>query len=270
MEFVPRAPKEGINVSPTHPLKEAATLVLGLGAILAVVFLLIGWSVDLVVLLIPPEAEARAFRSLELDLAALSEEFDDQGRQAELRRLLDRLVAHWPDTPYDFQVGIVPSDEPNALAVPGGYILVTTALLDEIESQNELAFVLGHELGHFRHRDHLRRLGRGMLYGLALSVIGLGGSVADLSTLVSELTGRGFDREQERDADRFGLELMHAEYGHVASSWRFFERLAEESPELEAMVTYLSTHPPSAERVAELKEFARLQGWSLAGPVHPF
>lgn len=270
MEFKPRAPREGINVSSTHPLKEAATLILGLSAVLVVVFLLIGWSADLVVLLISPEAEARAFRSLELDLAAMSEEFDDGGRQEEVRRILDRLVAHWGDAPYDFQVGIVPSVEPNALAIPGGHILVTSALLEQIESENELAFVLGHELGHFYHRDHLRRLGRGMLYGLALSVIGIGGSVSDLSTLVGELTGRGFDREQERDADRFGLELMQAEYGHVGSSWHFFERLAGESPELETMVAYLSTHPPSAERVEELKDFARRQGWPLAGPVHPF
>ncbi len=270
MEFVPRAPTEGINVSSTHPLKEAATLVLGLTAVLVLVFLVIGWSAELVVLLIPPEAEAQAFQSLGLDLAAMSGEFDDEGRQVEIQRLLDRLVVHWPDAPYDFQVGIIASAEPNALALPGGYILVTSALLEEIESENELAFVLGHELGHFRNRDHLRRLGRGMLYGLALSVIGLGGSVADLSTLASELTGRGFDRGQERDADRFGLELMHAEYGHVGSSWHFFARLAEEGPELEAAVAYLSTHPPSAERVDELKDFARQQGWPLEGPVHAF
>ena len=268
MEFKPRAPREGINVSKTHPLKEAATLVVGLSAIVAGLVFVIAWSVDFAVGFISPEAEARLFESLELD-PLFKEDKDD--RLPDVQRLLDRLAAHWDDAAYDFKAVILPEGEPNAAALPGGYVMVTTALLDEVESENELAFVLGHELGHFRNRDHLRRLGRGVVYGLALSVVfGSSGSSPDLANLVGDLTSRSFDREQERDADRFGLELIHAEYGHVGSAWEFFQRLRGENPDLEEVVAYLSTHPASAERIDELRQYAEERGWALEGSVEAF
>jgi predicted Zn-dependent protease len=79
------------------------------------------------------------------------------------------------------------------------------------------------------------------------------------------LTARGFDRDQEREADGFGLQLVQAEYGHVAEAADFLGRLDEGS----RLVAYASTHPASAERIAEMREFAQTQGWALTGPSVP-
>ncbi len=166
---------------------------------------------------------------------------------------------------------VIDEDEPNAGALPGGYILLTSGLVDEIESENELAFVLGHELGHFHNRDHLRRLGRGVVYSLALAtLVGSSGSAPDLAGRVGDLTSRGFDREQERAADRFGLALVAATYGHLGSSWNFFQRLAAESSKLDEMAAYLATHPATAARIEALKRYAEQKGWPLDGPATPF
>ncbi len=271
MEFTPRAPREGINVSKTHPLKEAATLVAGLAAVLVSLVVIVSWSVDIAVRFIPPEAEAEFFDASTFEPLVQEALSSTDERRRDVQRLLDKMAAHWPDAAYDFKVAILPTSEANAAALPGGYVLVTSALLDEVESENELAFVLGHELGHFHNRDHLRRLGRGVVYGLALAVVfGGGGTVPDMANLISDLTSKGFDRDQERQADRFGLELIEAEYGHIGSSWQFFQRLADDRPKLDNVIAYLSTHPASAERIDELREFAVDREWELDGPAEPF
>jgi predicted Zn-dependent protease len=271
MEFKARAPREGINVSDTHPLKEAALLVAGLLLLVTGLAAVAAWSVDLAVRFISPEAEARAFASLGLDpLVETVGQLEDE-RQDAVRRVLDKLLVHWPEAAYDFKVLVLSSNEANAAALPGGYVLVTSGLIAEVETENELAFVLGHELGHFHNRDHLRRLGRGVVYSLALAVaLGSSGSVPDVGTLIGELTSRSFDRAQERDADRFGLGLVEAEYGHIGSSWQFFQRLSEAGSNLDHLVAYLSTHPASPSRIEDLRRYAVENAWPLDGPAEPF
>ena len=151
------------------------------------------------------------------------------------------------------------------------YFLVTSTLLEQVESENELAFVLGHELGHFHNRDHLRSLGRGLIFGLVLMAIGSGGgSGEELIGFAGEVAGRNFSRLQERDADAFGLELVHAEYGHVDATWDFFDRLPRPDGLLEKqMATYHATHPLNDERVTELKSLAHERGWATEGDLSP-
>jgi len=266
MEFKPRVPREDVNVSPTHPLREAATLVVGVTAVVALVLVLLTWGVDLLVTWIPPETEARVFGHLSAELAGARPAGHDE-RVETAQGILDRLAARWTDSPYSgFRVEVFESEDLNAGALPGGLIVVSSRLLDEVETENELAFVLGHELGHFRSRHHLRRLGRGAAWGLGLAVLGgSGNSVPSLTSLVGELTTRGFDRDQEREADRFGLLLMQAEFGHVGEAADFLERLDADS----RLVGYVSTHPASSERTEELREFAREQGWPLTAPSVP-
>jgi predicted Zn-dependent protease len=268
MKFVPKAPREGINVSKTHPLKEAGLLIGGICGVLVLGFIFLALSVDVLVRFISPELEAEVFSSM--DFSGAGGEVADE-RTAKVQALLDRLVEHWDDAPYSFRAHVV-TGEANAAALPGGTILVTTGLLDQLESENELAFVLGHELGHFKNRDHLRRLGREVVYGLAFATLaGVGGdSLPDLATLSRELTARGFDRSQESDADHFGLDLVFKEYAHVGSAWEFFERLATKDLAVDALIVYLSTHPASTARIEELKEWARGMGWAQEGPVEPF
>ena len=267
MEFKPRAPREGINVSAEHPLKEASILIIGLAVVTAVIAVVLIFSVDLVVALIPPEAEAKTLSSwipANLDLL-------DGDQQEQVERLVLRLASHWPNNPYRFRVGVFGADEPNALALPGGLILVTTALLETVDSENELALVLGHEIGHFHDRDHLKIFGRAFALRLLLTVtLGRSSQGLMVGTQVSSLAVNSFSREQEGRADHFGLSLVQAEYGHVADSWKFFARMGAEENELSRLTTYLSTHPASGDRSQRLQELAKRNGWPLEGPISPW
>ena len=77
-----------------------------------------------------------------------------------------------PDSPISnrpFHVYVTEVDDINAIALPGSNIIVFSGLLQNIQSENELVMVLGHELGHYAHKDHLRGLGRGLGISLVIT-----------------------------------------------------------------------------------------------------
>jgi predicted Zn-dependent protease len=267
LKYVPRQPREGINVSSTHPLRELVVLTAGIAAAAFALFLLVSLLVSLAAPLVSPEVERRVFESWSLALMTTTAADEPSD---ELHALFGRLAAHWSDNPYDLRLGILPTAEINALAVPGGGVLVTRGLLDAVDSDAALAFVLGHELGHFAHRDHLRRLGRSMSFALVLASIGIGGGAGSASGIVgymNRMAGTSFDRRQELAADHFGLELVQAKFGHVAGGIDFFERLrAEERHGQASWLTYLSTHPAHETRIDAIYLVADQRGWPVAAP----
>ena len=273
MKFDPTLPDDGANVSATHPLREAATLIVGIAIAAVVVFVVLTAAVELLLPHISPALEARLFSRPEVVSAIVPDIQESQdSRTAEVARLLDRLGGHWPDNPHSLRVAIIDDETPNAYAFPGGLVAVTTGLLAEVASDNELAFVLAHEVGHFRNRDHLRGLGRGLAFALVVGVFGIGGSAgaAELAGAAGLLAAAGFSRDQESAADGFGLALVQAEYGHVGGAVKFFERLPKPDNAIEREIEgYLSTHPLSAERIDAMWALMRERGWPSDGPLLP-
>ena len=265
MRYVPKQPREGINVSDTHPLVEAGTLVVGLTAIFIFIVLALIFLIEVALYFVPAEKEAELFRDwLPDDLVTVSPA-DERLHKTQL--LVDRLAFHWADSPYEFRVEIDDSDVANAMALPGGLIIVTQGLLDQVESENELAFVLGHELGHYRNRDHIRALGRGIVLSLFFAVATGSSDAAGLSLKVSDLALRSFSRKQESRADEFALAMVYTQYGHVNEAWRLFERWDDEDKSMLDLVTYLSTHPQAGDRVEVLESLAIREGWPVQGRV---
>ena len=266
MVYVPRTPPEN-NVSRTHPLVELATLLGGVAAAAVLLTLAAMAALDWIVPHIPPRLEIRVFGGLWPGAEALGE---PDGPGARTRALLLRLATHWEANPYPLQLTLLPAAQPNAFALPGGAVGVTSALLDSVQSENELAFVLGHELGHLAGRHHLQAMGRSLLLSLALAGFHRGGSEA-LPLTAASLTALRFARDQERAADRFGLWLLAQEYGHLGGAADFFSRLPDaQAPQAGLRVaSWLATHPLSADRVQEVKDWARQNGVPLQGPLRP-
>jgi Zn-dependent protease with chaperone function len=242
----------------------------GVVAIGVAVAVAVALAIDVAAPHIPIELEARLFSGW-FDRGAEDDEADAP-RERSLAQLLNRMAGNWPDNSYVFEIAIWDETEPNAVALPGGVIAVTNGLLESVESENELAFVLGHELGHFHNRDHLRGLGRGIAFSLLLVAVGVGGggSAVQLASLAGQFAQRDFSRDQEIEADRFGLALLAAEYGHVSGAAAFFEHLPERDGTLEGgLASYFSTHPVNTERIQALHAAASEMGWELRGERQP-
>ena len=185
--------------------------------------------------------------------------------QDKLNTMLDQLEKNLPAEQREgreYQVLYVPQDTVNALAIPGDRIIIYKGLLAAAESENEVAMVLGHELGHFANRDHLRGLSRQIVLNLALS--SLIGDVGSLGAIAANgataLSNAQFSQKQEIQADDVGLDLLAKTYGHAGGATDFFERMAkEEGPNL----AILASHPPSEKRVKNIESRIEVAGYSV-------
>ncbi len=263
MKFDPRLPDKGINVSHDRPIREALLLIAGVTGALAVLIIVLSFTIDRLVPFVPPSVETWMFSAFKP-----SDSIDpSDARVDRVQDIVDRLAIGWPDCPYEFDVMIIDTGQVNAFAFPGGVIGITTGLLESAESENEVAFVLGHEIGHFRARDHLRGLGRGLI----ISLVASGSGAHSLIQAAPLIAARSFDRNQERQADAYGLELVERMYGHVRGAGDFFSTLDEFQPDTKKrhLATYLSTHPGHAERSEALEDLALENGWSADGELEP-
>lgn len=164
---------------------------------------------------------------------------------------------------YKFQV--INSPHINAFAMPGGYIFITTGMLNFLQSEAELAAILGHEIAHVDLRHCIERF----QYQLALKRVGLSG-VGLMIDIARNLVTVGYHKYQEVDADTMGVRLsINAGYApHAAIS--VFNRLIahyglKESSKAktpvgevvvavgEAIGSYIHSHPVTTDRVRQLK-----------------
>lgn len=242
MKFEPKPDGENPNVDGrTHPLSDFLILgsaALGLILVLGLVLMFVGESV---VARMSTETEDRIFKNFQWGLPT---EPWPEGKV-----ILRKLVAEKADR---FSVSIWCSEVPNALAVPGGGILVSTGLLELVSSENAVAFVLGHEFGHFLQRDHLRLLGRSVGFGLAAALLGFDSSASWLVDVGGGLIQRSYQRSQERGADLIAVDLMRNAYGGLAGAGEFFEKMGEREGALVRGASFLSTHPAPDERLETL------------------
>ncbi|MDJ0698240.1 MAG: M48 family metallopeptidase [Woeseiaceae bacterium] len=267
MRYIPKKAPDDVNVSKEHPLVEASTLIVGLSLIFLAIALVLVLMVDIVLLFVSPEREAEMFSNWRPDDFVASETEDP--RLDALRELTARLAAHWEDSPYEFRIEVSDDSNLNAVALPGGLIVVTSGLLNTVESENELAFVIGHEIGHFRNRDHIRGLGRGVVLSILIAAISGADGSADLGPMLGDLALRSFSRGQESEADEFALEIVHKEYGHLDEAWRFFERIDSDNEFVYLLTAYVSTHPAPDDRIDRLRDLARARVWSVEGETTP-
>jgi len=263
VKFTPRELTGNVNVSRTHPLVELAWLSGGLLLLALLTLLLLGWGSDYAASHMPPRFEHWLGEQLPVPFPG----DPSPALQQRLEGLLRFLPADSPLRDYRFSVLLAESSEVNAVALPGGRIVVFRGLLDKVESENELAMVLAHELGHFANRDHLRSLGRGLgVTVLSLLVFGQESSVSNLAgRLFLDFESR-YSRRQESAADQFALQLLVSRYGHAGGATDFFRRFTAEAG---SRIPYLlASHPHPGDRVAELEAAIAANGYPLA-PVEP-
>lgn len=200
-----------------------------------------------------------------------------------------RLAARSARSHLEWHFHVVEMSDPNAFALPGGFIYVSRGLVVLVNSEDELANVIGHEIAHVSARHSVSRQTRGAiaapvqiaagLGGWAASIVSprLGQVIAGTGTLPSALALAKYSRGQERQADKIGQRYAaEAGWDPMAMS-TFMTSLAREA-ELSGndpnRVSFFDSHPPSPERSKETAETAsrleRAEPFSLAGSQADF
>ncbi len=232
-----------------------------LGAII-IVWLLLNLFVNTIISVLPPGVEQKLGAVI---VPVYEKQAVDSPQQKTLNQLLDRLEANLPEkqkAQNQYKVLYIPEDTVNALAVPGNRVVIYQGLLSEVESENELMMILGHELGHFANRDHLRGLGNVLVLRMTISYFLGDASVFSsiISTSVNAISQAQFSQRQEKQSDQFGLTLLDKTYQNVAGATDFFERLSKKE---KSDFDFLSSHPASQKRVKEIKNLIQKNGYSF-------
>jgi hypothetical protein len=280
-EFKPKTPKESVNYTKEHPLKDLVGLGLGLLLIIGVAFLCFDFFVGQVVDRISFEQENRWFSSINSRItgSALGKNASRIGgnsaSEKELLKLLDQLWLPFSDhtlleseasNKLNFKVELLPQSEINAFTGLGGQFYFTRGLIDSSDSLNGLAFVACHELGHFFHRHVLKGSGRNLLMTLLFRLVGLGGIGDNLLGAGSQIVSLKFSRDAERQADAFALDCQQKFFGHVEGFDEFFNNTLKREAK---SISFLSSHPLTQSRIDEMKLYAIDEGYSLEGELVP-
>jgi predicted Zn-dependent protease len=221
----------------------------------------VGWLADM---LVPPETEAELGRQAFRQILSQTPVADDPQLQAYVTQVGQSIVQA-SESPYgDWEFVMLEGEQPNAFALPGGYVGVYTGMLQVAANEAQLATVLGHEVGHVNARHGAERIVTEHFITLALRLaaamlalgdvrippdllVALGASAAELGIV------RPFSRAQELEADALGLEYM-ARVGYdpteAVAFWRRMQQLAGDG----GPPAFLATHPSSARRIEELLE----------------
>jgi beta-barrel assembly-enhancing protease len=181
-------------------------------------------------------------------------------------------LAKVADRPLPYEFVVLNNSVPNAWALPGGKIAVNRGLLTELQSEAELAAVLGHEIVHAAARHGAKAQERGTLLQVGLAAAQIGAAVSDVDTNVAglriqcagigaQLIQQKYGRDQELESDQYGMKYMKlAGYdptGAVTLQETFVRLSQQEGGKKRGWLEGLfASHPPSTERVEQNKRTA--------------
>lgn len=209
--------------------------------------------------LVPQAIEAQLGRSVDGQIVTL---LDDPPlcNEAAGRAVLDRLTARLSEgmaLPVAPQVSVRRHKIANALALPGGRVILLSDIIAKARNGDELAGILAHEFGHVAARDPMR------------SVITAGGTSFLLSLVLGDLTGStvlvtvgqaaisaGYSRDAERAADAYAVAAVKRAGGDGAALAAILERITDADDEKPDGISFLRSHPFTAERAARIRSLA--------------
>jgi predicted Zn-dependent protease len=178
---------------------------------------------------------------------------EDVDGTAALRRMTDRMSEHL-DIPYPLRIRVVASPMVNAFAAPGGNIAVMAGLIKKAETPDEVAGVLAHEIGHVLERHPTEGMIKQFGLGVILEAISGGVLGSDtMSGVAGTLIALSYNRESETEADRAAVRILNDAGISRRGLVRFFERLRQQESKGVKVPAFLSSHPLSEEREANLR-----------------
>jgi predicted Zn-dependent protease len=181
-----------------------------------------------------------------------------------VEEIVHRLTAEAPGARFDYRVKLVDASDINAFALPGGFLYVNRGLVESVRSEGELAGVLAHEIAHVAMRHGTRQATKGTAAQAGLSVLQriLGRNDNETGKIVGVVGGIGlnaaflkFGRDDEREADRVGAEIMARAGYDPEDMARFFDLLAAQRRSNPGKVErFFSSHPSPGDRAAVIRQ----------------
>jgi Zn-dependent protease with chaperone function len=257
MKYHHKLPDTSVNVTKENVLVQGGKLLLWLLFIGIGFYFLLSLVLGFVVEHITPAQEKRL-----ISLMNFTPQMESEKHNTYLQELTDKLIP-CVNLPYQIETYIIDTKERNAFAMPSGKIYITKGMLKEIKNENELVGIIGHELGHFKHKDHLKGLGNSLILAFAsLFLENHYGMVFDSGLKLSQAK---YSQQAEFDADSYALEVMQCGYGNVASATTLFQRMDDGKK----WHYFLETHPDFTSRIEKMKAEIEEKGYNIKAEIKP-
>ncbi|MDQ3289858.1 MAG: M48 family metalloprotease [Bacteroidota bacterium] len=171
---------------------------------------------------------------------------------------------------YKIQVSVINEKIPNAFALPGGYLVVHSGILNRMQKPEELAALLGHEAGHVQNRHTTRALFRSLGSYLFVSLIL--GDISGVTSVVIQnadmLKSLEYSRKLEQEADEYGFEMLQQNQINPQGMILLFQRLKQEEKSSGGSTPdeFLSTHPPLTSRMNHIEKLIKENPYTTQMP----
>jgi len=201
--------------------------------------------------------------------------YNDPQLRTYVRQIGRELVpyTHRPHLEYHFEILDTPVE--NAFAAPGGYIYITRGLLAMLNSEAEIATVLGHELGHVSARHSARQMTRSILVTLGIVIAGELSEdikkITPISMVAAQLLFLKYSRSDEYQADKLGIDYAFKRGyspGEMVNFFSSLQRLTETRGGAR-LPNFLSTHPLTPRRIQRVQELLNTEEYRLPPNAPP-
>ena len=202
----------------------------------------------------------------------MTQEFGGESQDARANALVDRVGQRLvtrskaSESPYRFEFHLLADSQTiNAFALPGGQIFITEGLLRRLKSEGELAAVLGHEVGHVIGRHSAEHIAKANLTQGLVGAVGVATFDSDnpnsrqaaaLASAVGQLVNMKFSRNDELEADKFGVKLM-AQAGYDPHSMIGMMKVLASAGKGGRTPEFFSTHPNPENRIPKIEKAIR-------------
>lgn len=173
-----------------------------------------------------------------------------------LNLILDKIAAASDRTDVVYFIKAIDEDPINAVSLPGGYVYVFRGLLDEVESDDQLAGVIAHEVAHITAKHGIKRLqaAYGAVALQVASAVGAGGDVARGVNLALGALFSEYSQMAEFEADELGVKYMKKAGYNPEGMREFMETLEDENKKTIRSFSYFKTHPYPKKRIAVINK----------------
>lgn len=240
------------TVAPAFPISAAATAAaLGAGAAGCAT---LGLATEPI---ISVEEEWEMGYQLEEELEEELTLSDDRDLVGPVERIGEAILVETEKADLDWRFHVVEDETVNAFNVPGGLVYVHRGLIEEADDEDELAAVIGHEIGHGVARHGAQRLSQQYELSLLAQAV-LGEDPGLIQEIAAQIAAAGAlarsSREQEFEADELGVAYMHEAGYEPQGMVRFFERLLElRERDPGTVERFFATHPDLEDRIDEVR-----------------
>ena len=249
---------DNVNVTEPSPLKDLVSIGINIVLILACVYFSIYFATGAILnnLSIRKQIAIEKFMSSAIKTETIEITEYEQNRLNNIKNNILKTDMHFPKTS-NLDIFIEKDEQLNALCYPNGNIYITSALYKELKSDEQLTFVIAHEMAHYKNRDHLLNLRRGISNSVVLIMLAIANPGSETNKIAESslnITDLKYSREVEERADKYAVEVMNKLYGNANAGVEVMNILKDKNS---FDIEFLSSHPNIDNRIEYIKQSSK-------------